>query len=897
MGLPLRPIEESKERGDDDRSENDKRTRDVGIEIGDGDIVNFSKNARRALLERRNRARRISEARTRADAKAAEFSRWESLWERACVSGRNSCSVSISNGEENCGAAGGYLSDRFLRRYRAEFGRDLVSLSLVRHGLEKVPSGISSSCPSLRVLNLTCNRISSLDDDVTRLRHLEELRLSSNRLCEVPITIGRLGKVLKVLELGDNRLTSLPDSIGRLSEVRRLDVSGNSLSSLPSTLTDMSSLECMIASNNQITSLPVNIGDAENLQNITAVRNRIPHLPGSIGTLKFLETLHLSSNALISVPTSICNLLMLKSLWLCHNNLSALPHNFHNLRSLVNLRMEGNVSMVNPHLELIQEKGVDGIRKWSECRADMDIHVFRRNLVMALQDVLAKMDTVRKKGEWAGRVPLDSLLKSGVIHNEEEWYQFPESRLWSSFIPSLDDDKQEQENGNTKNYCVHFPYDRAETMVALEHFEDAAGRIMHKTRGSFDICSCATPCKTMQSPPKNDGLRQAHTCCTRNVLLVKKKLLLVREVAERKRVQAENFRIEENATIAEIVAKNFLKTEEGKEMVQRLAKTRYKEMKQAEKAAMFQEKSSAIAEYDRVKDEERLKKKRFQLRKKYDEKERYLLEKIQRSNKDNDDGAVINSRLEHEIDDLRKDYEKRLALLERQMEASVIRRQKRKEKIMKTWVDFKHRFLGTAPSEESKKVKHLIMNVETEFVEREVSTSRKKTMRNNETYRKVMLRWLDLCLYERFDAWKSWTKERLVQKRREVRAANQLARINYEDSLAYIVLANDKLQKWTEHWDDFNDMPFWVHGDTGETVWEEPVLELYLPEGFTHPTLPDCMVNKETCEPLSPKTVLLNELDTSDSDTSVDSFFSDFSSDSDSDENSKESEFVDEDHE
>mmetsp|Transcript_38801 Transcript_38801/g.90243 ORF Transcript_38801/g.90243 Transcript_38801/m.90243 type:complete len:230 (-) Transcript_38801:235-924(-) len=207
------------------------------------------------------------------------------------------------------------------------------------------------------------------------------------------------------------------------------------------------------------------------------------------------------------------------------------------------------------------------------------------------------------------------------------------------------------------------------------------------------------------------------------------------------------------------------------------------------------------------------------------------------------------------------------------------------------------RFLGTAPSEESKKVKHLIMNVETEFVEREVSTSRKKTMRNNETYRKVMLRWLDLCLYERFDAWKSWTKERLVQKRREVRAANQLARINYEDSLAYIVLANDKLQKWTEHWDDFNDMPFWVHGDTGETVWEEPVLELYLPEGFTHPTLPDCMVNKETCEPLSPKTVLLNELDTSDSDTSVDSFFSDFSSDSDSDENSKESEFVDEDHE
>ena len=51
---------------------------------------------------------------------------------------------------------------------------------------------------------------------------------------------------------------------------------------------------------------------------------------------------------------------------------------------------------------------------------------------------------------------------------------------------------------------------------------------------------------------------------------------------------------------------------------------------------------------------------------------------------------------------------------------------------------------------------------------------------------------------------------------------------------------------WTiRHWDEFNDLPYWVLGETQEATYDEPSLETYIPKGWVERP-PESMWDEDT---------------------------------------------------
>lgn len=143
--------------------------------------------------------------------------------------------------------------------------------------LEHFPSEIFDLADSLEVLNLSGNQLSSLPDDLPRLRRLRILFCSDNAFTDVPAVVGRcerlemvgfkanrirqiapgaLPPLLRWLILTDNRLEALPDEIGQCTHLQKLMLAGNQLRELPDTLANCTRLELLRIAANQLPHLP-----------------------------------------------------------------------------------------------------------------------------------------------------------------------------------------------------------------------------------------------------------------------------------------------------------------------------------------------------------------------------------------------------------------------------------------------------------------------------------------------------------------------------------------------------------------------------------------------------------------------------------------------------------------
>ncbi|XP_015117951.1 leucine-rich repeat protein 1 isoform X2 [Diachasma alloeum] len=115
---------------------------------------------------------------------------------------------------------------------------------------------------SLRVLNLSDNKITSLPKELASLPCLIELIVSNNALGSggrnkwTWMNEGTLSKTLKLLDLSGNGLIHLSNQIGKLKKLVTLNVSCNSLTSLPTSIGTLSSLKYLDISHNCIQNLP-----------------------------------------------------------------------------------------------------------------------------------------------------------------------------------------------------------------------------------------------------------------------------------------------------------------------------------------------------------------------------------------------------------------------------------------------------------------------------------------------------------------------------------------------------------------------------------------------------------------------------------------------------------------
>ena len=133
---------------------------------------------------------------------------------------------------------------------------NLKSLDLSFNCIQNIPSKIS--CPSIKCLYLSNNKLIELPVTIWYLPSLEELEVKNNILESVgkDIDLSRLSQSLKMVDVSHNKLDDLPSFILDLRALEELCVSHNELTTLPHNLWKCSTLIELNASHNALVTLP-----------------------------------------------------------------------------------------------------------------------------------------------------------------------------------------------------------------------------------------------------------------------------------------------------------------------------------------------------------------------------------------------------------------------------------------------------------------------------------------------------------------------------------------------------------------------------------------------------------------------------------------------------------------
>jgi len=161
-------------------------------------------------------------------------------------------------------------------------------------GLTSFPPEIFDLADTLEILDLTGNALSSLPDDLPRLRKLRIVFCSNNLFTTLPAVLGACPELsmigfkacqirevpaaslppkLRWLTLTDNAIEVLPDEIGDCAQLQKLMLAGNRLSTLPASLARCTRLELLRISANRVPSLPAWLQDLPRLSWLACAGN------------------------------------------------------------------------------------------------------------------------------------------------------------------------------------------------------------------------------------------------------------------------------------------------------------------------------------------------------------------------------------------------------------------------------------------------------------------------------------------------------------------------------------------------------------------------------------------------------------------------------------------------
>uniref|UniRef100_A0A1I8NVS5 Leucine-rich repeat-containing protein 57 n=1 Tax=Stomoxys calcitrans TaxID=35570 RepID=A0A1I8NVS5_STOCA len=167
------------------------------------------------------------------------------------------------------------------------------------------------------------------------------LKISLQRLQELPPQLKNYPNVLKTLDLSQNRFESIPEEIGRFTLIKHFNMSGNKISVVPDVLGELIKLEVLLLNDNMITRIPTTLSNCQNLKTVNLSHNQITEFPVMLCGIKHLDVLDLSRNKITAVPSEVATL-RVTELNLNQNQISILAEEIADCPKLKTLRLEEN---------------------------------------------------------------------------------------------------------------------------------------------------------------------------------------------------------------------------------------------------------------------------------------------------------------------------------------------------------------------------------------------------------------------------------------------------------------------------------------------------------------------------------------------------------------------------
>ena len=219
-------------------------------------------------------------------------------------------------------------------------------------GLDYFPEEIFDLAGSLETLNLSGNALSSLPDDLPRLKNL------------------------RVIFCSDNKFTTVPEILGQCEHLEIIGFKANQIANVPASALP-EKLRWLILTDNLISELPAELGSRARLQKLMLAGNRLQRLPNQMANCAQLELLRISANQLTQLPEWLLSLPRLAWLAYAGNPFSEPSEAASSIKQPIS-----HIDWSSFEIEYPLGEGASGViyranQKWAETASSVAVKIFK----------------------------------------------------------------------------------------------------------------------------------------------------------------------------------------------------------------------------------------------------------------------------------------------------------------------------------------------------------------------------------------------------------------------------------------------------------------------------------------------------------------------------------------
>lgn len=167
-------------------------------------------------------------------------------------------------------------------------------LTLVGKGLTEVPEQVflDAKEADIEVVDFTKNKLQTIPEGIQHLSSMiAELNCNNNCLKQISPFIAQFNYI-KYLNMSCNQLEVLPNEVGLLITLREININNNRFQELPKCIYELINLEIILACDNKITNIDAGeegLGGLKSLGNLDLSNNNLTAVPAILGNLKNLS--------------------------------------------------------------------------------------------------------------------------------------------------------------------------------------------------------------------------------------------------------------------------------------------------------------------------------------------------------------------------------------------------------------------------------------------------------------------------------------------------------------------------------------------------------------------------------------------------------------------------------